>query len=170
MQRAEPILEKEKKKLLLEADPSVNTTNHTQLARLLELLKPEQFGAIYDPGNDLFDPDREEPFPTGYESIRNYLVHVHVKDAVYDSAGLPVCVAPGMGNVGYERLLKQLMADHYDGWLSLEPHYRKNVVLTEKQMRLPQGAEFSFGGMEAAEESAQALMNLLNKLNWKPEA
>lgn len=170
LKTAEPILKAAKKRLLLEADPSVNTTNHAQLAELLELLEPETFGAIYDPGNDLFAPQRETPFPDGYRAIAGYLVHVHVKDAIYSAEGVPVCVAPGRGLVRYEKLLQKLCEDGYDGWLSLEPHYRKNAVLTEEQMRLPKGAAFSNGGKAAAEESAAALHALLNEIGWKAEA
>lgn len=150
-------------RLLLEADPSVNTTNHASLAALLERLDGAAFGAIYDPGNDLYDPLREIPYPNGYEAIRPYLAHVHVKDAVYGADGAPVCVAPGRGLVGWAAVLGRLTKDGYEGWLSLETHYRKNVVLTEEQMRLPQGSAFTAGGLEATEESALALAGLLEE-------
>lgn len=163
------LLKKYGKKLILEADPSVNTPNHRSLCDLLDLLDPEYFGAVYDPGNNLFDPYREEPFPYGYETIASHLCHVHVKDAVYDEAGEPRCVAPGQGLVRYAAMLSRLKADGYDGWLSLEPHYRKDVILTEEQMKRPSGATFSAGGMEAGKESARALHSLLAELNWKPE-
>ena len=164
LDKAEVILRTRGKKLLLEADPSVNTTNHGQLSKLLKLLDPEFFGAIYDPGNDLFDPEGEEPFPRGYEAVAERLAHVHVKDAVYDQAGRPVCVAPGKGLVPYREVLERLKNDGYEGWLSLEPHYRKDVRLTEEQMRLPQGASFSRGGLEAAAESAEAFKSLLEDI------
>lgn len=151
-------------RLLLEADPSVNTTNHAALASLLELLDPAAFGAIYDPGNDLYDPLGEIPYPNGYEAIRPYLAHVHVKDAVYGAGGGPVCVAPGEGLVGWGAVLRRLRADGYSGWLSLETHYRKRAVLTEEQMRIPQGRSFTEGGLEATEESALALGRLLEEM------
>lgn len=158
------------KRLLLEADPSVNTPNHGKLAALLEKLDSRCFGAVYDPGNDLFSPCPEEPYPQGYEAIAPYLFHVHIKDVVPDERGLPRCVAPGQGNVGFRQILSRLKASGYDGWLSLEPHYRKNTRLTEEQMRLPAGAEFSEGGREAMEESVLALKELLHALSWEPEA
>ncbi len=149
------------KRLALEADPSVNTTNHAALARVLKLLDDDAFAAVYDPGNDLFDPLGERPFPEGYEAVRPYIAHVHVKDAV-PGAGGPECVAPGEGLVGWADVLKRLAADGYDGWLSLETHYRKGKTLTEEQMRVPSGEEFTDGGMEATRESARALKGLLN--------
>ena len=157
------ILRSRRKMLLLEADPSVNTTNHRALAALLEKLDKNCFGAIFDPGNDLYDPCREKPYPDGYEAIRAHIRHIHIKDAVYDSQDMPQCVCVGEGLVGYPRLLLRLLEDGYDGWLSLETHYRKNAVLTEEQMRLPQGNAFSSGGLEATAESVQALQKLLQQ-------
>ncbi len=155
------ILRQRGKRLLLEADPGVNTTNHAAVAALLSLLDKEVFGAIYDPGNDIYDPFGERPFPEGYEAVRSRLSHVHVKDALL-SGGKPFCVKPGTGLVDYGGLLGALVQDGYEGWLSLEPHYRKDAVLTEEQMRVPQGTEFSRGGRGALTESAGALKELLS--------
>lgn len=163
---AAQILNKRGKKLLLEADPSVNTSNHQLLKELLDELNsawPSTFGAIYDPGNNLFDPLKEKPFPDGYEAIYTYINHIHVKDAVYDEKGEPVCVAPGQGMVGYQNLLTRLKTDGYEGWLSLEPHYRKNTELTREQMLHPGGEAFSNGGIAALEESILSLQNLLEE-------
>lgn len=157
------ILRERGKRLLLEADPSVNTTNHTAVAALLALLDKEAFGAIYDPGNDIYDPLGEKPFPEGYGAIRSRLFHVHIKDAVL-AEGSPLCVKPGTGLVDYKGLLEALFQDGYEGWLSLEPHYRKDSVLTEEQMRIPQGSDFSRGGREALAESAEALKGLVSTI------
>ncbi len=119
-------------------------------------------GAIYDPGNDIYDPAGETPNPDGYEAIRPYLSHILIKDAV-KTEGEPVCVKIGQGLVGYEALLPRLLKDGYDGYLSLETHYRVNQVLSEEQMRLPQGSSFSAGGMEATHESLLALRTLLEE-------
>lgn len=158
---ASDILRKRGKVLLLEADPSVNTTNHASLAGVLDRLDPELYGAVYDAGNDLYDPLRETPYPAGYEVIKPYLRHVHVKDAVYGPDGEAVCLAPGRGLVDWPAILRRLMADGYRGWLSLEPHYRTDTVLTEEQMRLPQGSSFSKGGKGAVAQSAAALRTLI---------
>lgn len=159
-----PTLEKRGKTLLLEADPSVATTNHKDLARLLALIDNSSYGAIYDPGNDIYDPKKEKPYPDGYEFIFSYLRHIHVKDAVIDQNGMPQCVPPGSGLVGWGELAKRLIGDNYSGWLSLETHYRKNTVLTEEQMRIPQGDSFTAGGAEATAESAEAIKSLVEGL------
>lgn len=155
------LLHRRNKRLLLEADPGVNTSNHQSLAELLSLLPAEVFGAVYDPGNNLYDASHEEPYPEGYKWIKPYLFHVHVKDVIYEKDTMPVCVAPGKGLVDWPAVLQGLEADGYVGWLSLETHYRKNVRLSENLMRLPQGNAFTKGGMEATVESARALRTLI---------
>lgn len=155
------LLTKRGKLLLLEADPSVNTTNHAALAELLRRLDSPALGAIYDPGNDIYDPLHEVPYPDGYEAVRPWLRHVHIKDAALDADGNPQCVCIGTGVVDYPRLLRALLRDGYQGWLSLETHYRKNAVISEALMRQPGGAAFSEGGLAATAESIDALRTLL---------
>ena len=155
------LLTKRGKLLLLEADPRVNTTNHAALAELLRRLDSPALGAIYDPGNDIYDPLHEVPYPDGYEAVRPWLRHVHIKDAALDADGNPQCVCIGTGAVDYPRLLRALLRDGYQGWLSLETHYRKNAVISEVLMRQPGGAAFSEGGLAATAESIDALRTLL---------
>lgn len=157
------ILQKRDMLLLLEADPSVHTTNHRAVAALLKLLGSDHAAAVYDPGNCLFDPMGEKPFPDAYEAIRPYMRHVHIKDAVYEK-GEPVCLAPGSGLVDFPAVLRRLRDDGYTGYVSLEPHYRAALTLTEAQMRTPSGAKFSRGGKEAMQQSVDALKRMLGAL------
>ncbi len=150
--------------LLLESDPSVYTTNHQLLARLLDALDSPAAGAIFDPGNDIFDERGEVPYPDGYGYIRKYIRHVHIKDAVKNAAGEPECVKVGAGLVRYPELLAALKADGYQGYCSLETHYRLGARISEELMRLPQGSGFSDGGMAATGESALALEQLLKEV------
>lgn len=158
------ILKNRGKTLLLEADPSVNTTNHASLAALLCRLDSPVIAAIFDPGNDIYDPQGEVPYPDGFRAIRPWIRHVHIKDAVLDGHGHPQCVCVGTGMVNYPPLLKDLAAGGYQGWFSLETHYRKNSVISESLMRLPSGAAFSEGGLAATAESAAALRRLLKQV------
>ena len=155
------LLERRGKTLLLEADPSVNTSNHAALARLLAAIGAPRLRAIFDPGNCLYDPLGETPFPDGYNAIRPWLAHVHIKDAVR-AGGEAQCVRVGTGQVGYPALLRRLAADGYDGWLSMETHYRLNARLSEEQLRRPGGAAFSEGGAAATAESVAALKEILS--------
>lgn len=157
------ILKARGKQLLIEADPSVNTTNHAAVAAFLERLGSDVVGAIYDPGNDIYDPLREIPYPDGYEAVKNWVRHVHIKDAVRNKQDEPDCVCIGTGWVDYPGLLRALQRDGYRGWLSLETHYRVGSVISEELMARPGGAAFSEGGLGATAESAVALRKLMEE-------
>lgn len=159
-ERPVQLMEQYGKTLLLEADPSVNTSNHATLAKLIEAIDSPRVRAIYDPGNDLYDPLGETPYPDGYDAIQPYFVHVHIKDAVRAEPE-SYCVKVGTGEVDYAALLSRLVNDGYSGWLSMETHYRLAAKLTEDQMRLPGGSLFSEGGAAATAESVTALKKLL---------
>lgn len=156
------ILARRGKTLVLEADPSVNTTNHASLAQVIAAIGSKQIRAVFDPGNCMYDPLGETPYPDGYEAIRPYFVHVHIKDAIRTQANVS-CVKVGTGQVGYPILLRRLAQDGYDGWLSVETHYRTGAHLTEEQLRLPGGADFSSGGAIATAECIAALKDILRK-------
>lgn len=64
------------------------------------------------PGNCLYDPLGETPYPDGYEAIRPFFAHVHIKDAVR-AVPESYCVKVGTGQVGYPALLRRLAADGY---------------------------------------------------------
>ncbi|MDI9469407.1 MAG: sugar phosphate isomerase/epimerase family protein [Bacillota bacterium] len=160
--------------LLLEADPSVYTSSHKKLAQLLQVLTERYgkspYGAIYDPGNSVYAPGGEEPWPTAWEAIRPWLRHVHVKDAIrrrpqradgIDAVGDEVeCLRVGDGSVNWRAVLAGLRAAGYEGWLSMETHYRLTGQLDEETLKRPGGAAFSDGGLEATAESVEALRAL----------
>lgn len=162
--RAAEILHRRQKQLLIEADPSVTTTNHRAIANFLQELNEPAVGAIYDPGNDIYDPFQEIPYPNGYCAISPWLRHVHIKDAVKDGECIR-CVRIGSGQVDYPGLLSALKRDHYCGWLSLETHYRANAVISDELMTRPGGAVFSQGGWDATAECVMALKRLLEEEN-----
>ncbi len=93
-----------------------------QTARLLAEIGSPAVRAIWDPGNAFMDG--EHPFPTGYEAIKEFIVHVHVKDAVVPAGGnTPVWTVVGQGEIDYAGQFAALRKDGYAGWLSLETHY-----------------------------------------------
>ena len=156
LQNIEPILEDYGVTLLIETDPSVNLTNAAGLSRLLDRLGSERIAAVWDPGNNIFDPENERPYPDGYKHIKPFMRHMHLKDAV-KKEGTATCVALGEGEVDYAGQFKELIEDGYEGFISLETHYKKDRVLSDALMVNPMGEAFSEGGYETSEES---LLNL----------
>lgn len=154
------ILKAHGKTLLLEADPSVNTPTHLSLSECIKEIDSSYIRAIFDPGNSLYSPIEEQPYPNAYSAIMPYTSHIHIKDAVRGQNDA-VCVKFGTGQVNYPALIKRLVADNYEGYLSMETHYRIGALLTSDQLRTPGGADFSADGEEATIESYLALKELL---------
>ena len=103
-----------------EADCYVGTGVET--AAVLKEINSPWFRATWDPGNAV--GAGEVPYPNGYEAIREYVVHVHMKDPARQADGSLKMVIVGEGDVDYRGQFAALKADGYDGYLSLETHYQ----------------------------------------------
>jgi L-ribulose-5-phosphate 3-epimerase len=138
-------------RLAVENEPSVYGSTCARVAEVLRRVGHPLLFAVWDPGNALYDPDSEPPYPDGYETLKPHIAHVHVKDARRDPAGGPTtAVALGDGAVPYRDVFKRLLDDRYEGYVSLETHYRTTGPLGAKTARMPGGAGFSAGGLEAS--------------------
>ena len=161
-QPAVEILRAEDGVIVLEPDPSVNTPNGRTIARLLRTIGDSRVGALWDPGNILFDEEGEIPYPDGYDELRGMVRHFHLKDAVRVD-GEPKVVPVGEGQVDFERQLRRLLADGYNGYISLETHYRLDHALDEATLRLPAGSGFSSGGLAASTDCMTRFYALLDR-------
>lgn len=93
-----------------------------QVGRVLAELNTPAVRAIWDPGNAFMDG--ESPFPTGYEAVKEFITHVHVKDAAMRAGTTtPQWTVVGEGQIDYPSQIAALRADGYSGYLSLETHY-----------------------------------------------
>ncbi|WP_052487428.1 sugar phosphate isomerase/epimerase family protein [Gordoniibacillus kamchatkensis] len=148
---------------VLEFDPSVYASNARKVARIVDEVGSQAVRALYDPGNDMWDPDGEVPYPDGYDYLQGRLRHIHLKDAVKTATGVEA-VAIGSGQIDYRGLFRRLLDTGYDGYLVLETHYRLHAALTEEQLKRPMGQSFSDGGKEASEQCVRSLLALLREL------
>ena len=146
------LLEKSGIRLVLEADPKVYASNGGKLKRIVEGLGVPCVKILWDPGNDIYDPDCETPFPDGYNLVKPYMVHMHLKDAKKNSDGKVTGAPIGEGDVGYTAHFRELIKDGYEGYVVLETHYRPKHDICEELLALPKGSAFSHLGYEATEE------------------
>jgi sugar phosphate isomerase/epimerase len=144
LRRLEPLLSQaaqRKVSLLLETEFSLGGTDPAESLDLLEDLMRRAdhpwLGVNFDPAN-LYTAG-EEPFPRGYERLRPWIRHVHLKDgflydpqrhpgdrALQSAKGRTVAPCPvGEGALNLWGLLQALERDHYSGYLSLEPHVQR---------------------------------------------
>ena len=92
-----------------ETVPVLNAVNHPNLK------------LVWDPANALVAG--ENPFPYGYNLIpKGRIAHVHVKDCHMEGPK-PIWGPPGTRHVDWKGQVAALLADKYDGWLSLETHW-----------------------------------------------
>ncbi len=154
--------------LVIESEPSVNTRNIGLLVQFLQLLGTPYVGALWDPGNEISDPTAPPPFPNGYSILKPYIKHVHLKDIKGKPTGTfyePALL--GKGDVDFHGVLKQLKQDGYNGYVSVETHYRmKTAQLDEGLLVRPQGSSFSEGGYQA---SIAYLDLLRDEYDWMGE-
>jgi len=144
------ILEEHDIVLGIENEASTFIGTGTRLADFLDDLDSDRVGAIWDPCNVLYDKDDPEtPFPDGYEAIKPRTIHVHIKDSKPNAAGEQECCPIGEGDIDYEGQFAALIEDEYDGWVSLETHWRP-VALSKEQVDKPGGADYSSGAEQAS--------------------
>ncbi len=104
--------------------------------KLLEKVNHENLKLIYDTGNPTFNYRwiGEKPYPTQsswefYRNVREFVVYVHIKDAICIEEPRMDCVRPkctftyaGDGEGDVRAIVTDLRKRGYDGGFSMEPH------------------------------------------------
>jgi sugar phosphate isomerase/epimerase len=166
-QKPTEIAERENVVLEIENEQSCFVGTGEDLARFLREVDSKNVKAIWDPGNAYYDDAREEAFPVGYEALKPWIVHVHLKDVVINQEGKPECVPIGTGEVDIEGQLRALKADGYTGCVSLETHWRPKA-LDEELLQRPGGEEFSSSGEYASRVCLENIWRMLRELDRPP--
>jgi sugar phosphate isomerase/epimerase len=99
-----------------------DTGAHT--AAILRAVGEAGLGVNWDPGNAFEAGD--VPFPNGYQAIRQYVQHVHFKDAVRRPDGSVDYAIEG--EIDWAGQMRALLEDGYQGFVSVEPHLRPKVA------------------------------------------
>ncbi len=105
--------------LAVENEYSCMVGTGVETRMLLDAFKSPWLKVLWDPGNAFFA--REEPYPQGYEHVRDNIIHVHLKDAAVENGAFkfkPI----GSGMIDYFGQLQELDRT-FDGVVSLETHY-----------------------------------------------
>jgi L-ribulose-5-phosphate 3-epimerase len=122
----------------IENEHACNLATGAETRWVLDRAHSPTLGVIWDPGNEAVMGS--EPFPAGYEQVRDRVVHVHLKDANESGDWTEM----GTGIIDYAGQFRALARDGYEGLLSLETHY-----------------ELPYGGAEqATRESLAAIRSL----------
>jgi sugar phosphate isomerase/epimerase len=100
---------------------------------------------VYDTGNPVFTDDRSKskPWPKQsswefYSHVKEHIAYVHIKDGLWDYKNkAQIYTYPGEGEGDVFAIVKDLIANGYDGGLSIEPHmasvfHDKNVTSADE--------------------------------------
>ncbi|HYE32867.1 MAG TPA: sugar phosphate isomerase/epimerase family protein [Methylomirabilota bacterium] len=132
----------------------------------LELLeKVPGMKLVFDTANPVFNADRSKPKPHPrqdawefYEHVRDHVAHVHIKDARWNpSKNDADYTFPGEGDGAVRRVLQDLVARGYNGFLSIEPHMA--VVFHDASVKASDEAMFT-----SYVEYGRRLMALVNEV------
>jgi sugar phosphate isomerase/epimerase len=114
-------------KALVEIHHETIVPSASAARRFLDGFDPESVGAIYDPGNMVWEG--HEQYRLGLETLGPYLAHVHVKNSGWRQTGRRADGSLAWqaewapldeGIVDLGDLLSALRAVAYDGWISVE--------------------------------------------------
>jgi sugar phosphate isomerase/epimerase len=143
--------------LLLETGTRTNTPTSSDTDVCMRELDGLAVRVLWDPGNSIFSGLEPEPFPRGYELLRDRIAHVHVKDP----AGTAHYTCLGDGDVPWEAVVGALATDGFEGYLSLETHWRLGEPLSRELRDDPWGDRFSVGALEASDVCMPILARLV---------
>lgn len=101
----------------IENEHACNLATGAETRWVLDRVLSSALGVIWDPGNEAVMGS--EPFPGGYEQVRDRVLHVHLKDADREGNWTRM----GTGIIDYPGQFRALAEDGYAGLLSLETHY-----------------------------------------------
>lgn len=119
------LAERENLTLVLENEHACYIGSGAEAARVLSEVNSAHLRAVWDPGNAF--ALGEVPFPDGYEAVRPWVAHVHLKDAriveTPDHGPQARFCVMGEGEIDYPGQFAALRRDGYQGYLSLETHF-----------------------------------------------
>jgi sugar phosphate isomerase/epimerase len=84
---------------------------------ILEYVNSKNLRATFDPAN--FIQVGEIPYPDAYETLKNFIEYLHIKDAKKETGEVKVA---GEGDGNLRKLLSTLKKRNFQGFLSIEPH------------------------------------------------
>jgi sugar phosphate isomerase/epimerase len=107
--------------LVIEVD--CNTSKRT--ADLVRAVDHPGLRINWDPAN-AYRLGEDFPFPDGYAEVREFVRHVHFKDARTYPNGNRTWTLDGV--IDWSDQVKVLLDDGFDGYISVEPHMRPNIA------------------------------------------
>ena len=156
-----PIAEEEGIILIVENEHTTYCATAAETQHLVAEIDSPVVKVVWDPCNEVWAEEGITPYPDAYRLVESSVVHVHVKDAERGSEGGPAQHTPvGDGSVDWKGQLVDLLRIGYQGYLSLETHWRPRS-LSNAALSQPGGAGFSEAGEYASDLCLRNLLAIL---------
>lgn len=144
--------------LLHENEKEIYGEKAAECKKLMDAFYGNNFKAVFDFANFV---QAKENTIEAYNILKPYISYIHVKDALLEDGSV---VPAGMGDGNVEYILKDLISNGYDGFLSIEPHLSEFVGFDSlerngKRALLKEGKVLS--GFEAFELAFNSLKAIL---------
>jgi len=117
--------------LVLENEAGFWADTGARTAEIIRAVNHPGLAVNWDPGNAFFAGDC--PFPNGYQAVRDFVRHVHVKDARRCPDGSLEYAS--QGDINWSGQIRALMEDGYSGYLSVETHLAPKVAEARSSVR-----------------------------------
>jgi sugar phosphate isomerase/epimerase len=130
---------------------------------LSHLPKDPQIGVVWDPCNVIYLDNVGDPVHDEFPKIADRVFHVHIKDAKREGTKAAVeCLEVGTGEIDFPGQFAALRERGYDGWVTLETHWR-SVRLDPESQHLPAGYAFSANAEPASRICMAHLKTMLGR-------
>lgn len=152
--------------LALENESSTYIGTGACTARFLDAVGAPELKVIWDPQNAFvdYDEDEQRPWSEGYAAVRDKIVHVHVKDCESDREKQQFeCVEVGAGGIDWQAQFQALADDGFDGYCSLETHWRPKT-LSKEEIDTPGGSTYSKDGEYASRKCLENMNAMIERL------
>ena len=143
--------------LLHENEKDIYGEKAKECKEIMDAFRGDHFKAIFDFANFV---QANQDTLEAYELLKDDIAYIHVKDAVWGSGKV---VPAGMGDGNVSAILKDLYANGYKGFLSIEPHLFNFVGFAslEKGKEKPEADKKVLSGFEAFSLAHEALCEIL---------
>lgn len=144
--------------LLHENEKDIYGDNADRCLDLLKTMNCSYMKAVFDPAN--FIQCDEETYPKAFNMLKDYIVYMHIKDALYSNHQV---VPSGEGDGKVPEILSDLYEMGYEGFLSLEPHLGSFVGFAALEPGTV-GADLPDGGPRKFAVAAHALKKIIKNI------
>lgn len=149
-------------RLLIETGTWTHTPTLETATAFLRVFGRPDTGVLWDPANAVSGDFPAQAFPAERGGMIRDVRHVHVKDPLLPRSGVPHYVPLGTGLLPWPEIVSALAGARFDGWVTLETHWRPGRRFTRQELDAPGGELFSVGGQEASATDLRTLRDLLD--------